>query len=113
MRSGYLAIAGIILAGANWCMAQTQPPPAGSPPPYTLSRWDEDYRYLSEPAVGDPHDTFDPIKYIRLNNKRDIYLSLGGQIRYRYEFFNDFNFGAGPQDNDGYHLIRTFAHVDL
>ena len=105
---------GLVLVASSLCQAQATAPPANKPPQYTLSRWDEDYRYLRDPAETDtPRDFFDPIKYIKLNNKGDIYLSLGGQVRYRYEYFNDFNFGAAPDDDDGYHLIRALAHADL
>jgi len=108
------ALVGLVLLSSSICQAQATAPPANKPPQYTLSRWDEDYRYLRDPAEGEaPHDFFDPIKYIKLNDKGDIYLSLGGQVRYRYEYFNDFNFGAGQQDPNGYHLIRMLAHTDL
>ena len=114
MKGLVFAVAGLVLFASSICLAQATAPPANQPPQYTLTRWDEDYRYLRDPAEGDaPRDFFDPIKYIKLTNKGDIYLSLGGQIRYRYEHFNDFNFGAGPQDDNGYHLIRMLAHADL
>jgi len=106
-------VVGMVLVLCGICKAQQTAPPANKPPMYTLSRWDEDYRYLRDPAEGEPRDFFDAIKYIRFTDKGDIYLSLGGQVRYRYEHFNDFNFGAGPQDDDGYHLIRMLAHADL
>jgi hypothetical protein len=107
-------MAGTVLVAGGICQGQATAPPANKPPQYTLSRWDEDYRFLRDPAASDSErDFFDPIKYIRFNDKGDIYLSLGGQVRYRYEHFNDFNFGAGPQDDDGYHLIRMLAHADL
>jgi hypothetical protein len=86
----------------------SQPPP---PPPYTVVRWNEDYSYLKDPARR--ADLFDPIKYIALNDDGDWYLSLGGQARYRYELFNNNNFGAGPQDDTGFHLTRLMAHADL
>src|SRR5206468_3541774 len=82
-----------------------------APPPYTPLRWNEDYGYLKDPARRT--DFLDPIKYIPLNADGDWYLSLGGQARYRYEYFNNANFGAGPQDEDGYHLTRLLAHADL
>ncbi|HEV8293404.1 MAG TPA: alginate export family protein, partial [Tepidisphaeraceae bacterium] len=113
MKRTCLAVVGIVLVVSSICNAQATAPPANKPPPYTLSRWDEDYRYLRDPAEGEPRDFFDPIKYIKLNDKGDIYLSLGGQFRYRYEYFQDFNFGAGPQDDEGYHLFRLLTHVDL
>src|SRR6266516_4701312 len=84
---------------------------ADAPPAYAPLRWSEDYSYLKDPARRT--DGFDPIKYIPLNAAGDWYLSLGGQARYRYELFNNNNFGAGPQDDDGYHLGRFLAHADL
>ena len=84
---------------------------AGPPPPYHLSRWGEDYSYLRDPDRRT--DFWDAIKYIRLNEDGDWYASLGGQARYRYEFFEDNNVGAGPQDDTGFHLLRTLAHADF
>jgi hypothetical protein len=90
------------------CAGQTRPSSA-APAPYTVLRWDEDYAYLRDTPRQD--DPFDPLKYVPLGG--DAYLSLGGQVRYRYEFFDDNLFGAGPQDDDGYHLARVLLHVDL
>ena len=83
----------------------------GPPPPYTPVRWNEDYGYLRDPARRT--DPFDPLKYIPLGDDPTFYLSLGGQARYRYELFNNNNFGAGPQDDTGYHLTRLLLHADL
>jgi hypothetical protein len=113
MRYAYLTVVGMVLVLSARCLAQATAPPANQPPSYTLSRWDEDYRYLRDPAERAERDLFDPIKYISFNDKGDIYLSLGGHVRYRYEYFQDNNFGAGPQDPNGYHLIRMMAHADL
>ncbi|MGB7158365.1 MAG: alginate export family protein [Tepidisphaeraceae bacterium] len=101
----------ILLSTASALVAQTKPasaPPA--PPAFTPVRWNEDYSYLKTA----PHtDFWDPIKYIPLNEEGDWYLSLGGQARYRYEWFDNFNFGApGQQDGNGYHLGRVLGHVD-
>ena len=84
---------------------------AGPPPPYTLLRWNEDYSYLKDPAKRS--DRLDTLKYIPLGDDPDTYLSVGGSARYRYEFFDNNNFGAGPQDDDGFHLTRLLAHADL
>lgn len=80
-----------------------------SPPAYSIVRWDENYSYLKDPA--NRTDFFDPIKYIPLG--ADSYVSLGGAARYRYEYFNNNNFGAGPQDTGGFNLTRLLAHADL
>ena len=83
---------------------------AYTPSPYTPVRWNEDYSALKDPASRT--DFFDPIKYIPLGPD-GFYLSLGGQLRERYEYFENNNFGAGPQDNNGYFLHRLLAHADL
>ncbi|HEX8913694.1 MAG TPA: alginate export family protein, partial [Humisphaera sp.] len=83
---------------------------AYAPSPYTLLRWNEDYSALKDPA--NRTDFLDPIKYIPLG-RDDFYLSLGGQLRERYEFFNNNNFGAGDQDDDGFLLHRLFLNADL
>jgi hypothetical protein len=87
---------------------------AGTPqaaPPYTPVRWNEDYSYLKDPSKRS--DVWDPLKYIPFDDSGDYYASVGAQARYRYEYFNNNAFGAGPQDEDGYHLTRFLAHVDL
>ena len=95
--------AAALLGSAGFCFAQATTSPAVSPTPgtgagpqapqYTPVRWNEDYLYLRDPARRT--DLFDPIKYIPLNEEGDWYLSLGGQARYRYEWFENANFGAG------------------
>src|SRR5262245_38345275 len=42
-----------------------------------------------------------------------LYLSLSGEARIRYEYFSEFAFGAGPQDDDGYLLQRYLLHADV
>ncbi|MDB5300266.1 MAG: hypothetical protein JWO87_1929, partial [Phycisphaerales bacterium] len=84
---------------------------AGAAPAYTVVSWNENWSFLADPAKRT--DLFDPIKYIPFNDTGDIYLSLGGQYRERYEYFNNYNFGAGPQSEQGYFLHRTLAHADL
>src|SRR4051812_3005657 len=89
----------VSLSAALGQASPTASPPtsaASSAPTYSVVRWDEDYSYLKDTA--NRTDFFDPIKYIPLGT--DTYLSLGGSIRNRYEYFNNNNFGAGPQDND-------------
>src|SRR5690606_18031427 len=84
--------------------------PAAQPPQYTPLRWNEDWSYLRDTPRT---DFFDPIKFIPLNDEESIYLSLGGSARYRWERFENAGFGAGPQDDDGFHLLRLMAHADL
>lgn len=77
---------------------------------YSLEPWDEDYFYLSNPA--NRTDLFDPIKYIPLGDEPDDYVTLGGQARYRFDYFNNNDFGAGPRDH-GFDLVRLLADADV
>jgi hypothetical protein len=80
------------------------------PPPYRLNRADEDYRFLADPARRT--DVWDQLKYLPLNESGSWYLSLGGEARERYEYFNRPNWGRDQQDS-GYLLQRYFLHGDL
>jgi len=87
---------------------------------YNIERWDEDWSWLKDhwDEFGtwqkDPRsDYFDPLKYILFSESLDSYISIGGQARYRYDLFNNSNFGAGPEDNDGFHLTRLLLHADI
>ena len=81
-----------------------------SPPPYGLNRADEDYRYLSDRA--NRTDFWDPVKYVPFTGTGSWYLSLGGEARERFEYFNHPNWGQGTRDH-GYLLQRYFFHGDV
>jgi len=86
----------------------TQPP---SPPPYKLVRYDEDYRYLRDPKRRT--DFLDAVKYIPFDREGDWWLSFGGEIRERYEYYQNYNWGLGPQDPNGYLLQRYLLSADV
>jgi len=86
-----------------------QPATPPSPPLFQPLRYEEDWSYLEDKSRRS--EWLHKIKYIPLNNK-GWYLSLGGETRTRYEYFDQFNFGAGPQDDDGYLLQRYLLHTD-
>jgi hypothetical protein len=49
-----------------------------------VERYEEDWSYLRDPALStDPW--FDPLKYIPLDPSGDIYLTLNGEVRFRYD----------------------------
>jgi len=99
---GDSALAGDVTAG----------PPNPNPPPYTLLRYTENYSYLANPA--NRTDFFDPVKYIPLNPADPAsYLSFGGEIRERFEYYLNQAFGvAGPHVN--YYLLQLMElHADL
>ena len=99
-----LALDAILLTPA----AGSTPPPG--PPPFKKLRYDESYEYLRDP--GHPSDYLDAIKFIPLNTNRDWYLTLGGEIRERFEYYHNNLWGRGPQDDNGYLLQRYMIHAD-
>jgi hypothetical protein len=82
-----------------------QAPPNPSPPPYTLLRFNEDYRYLADPARRT--DPFDAVKYIPLSaDDPSSYLSLGADFRERYEHFTYPGFGVSPNPSRTDQLLQ-------
>src|SRR6266576_2997156 len=79
-------------------------------PQFKLSRQDEDWSVLRDPALRT--DAFDTVKFIPLNRDGSSWLTLGGEVRQRYEYFDNFNWGKGPQDDNGYLLQRYMIHAD-
>src|SRR5258707_1693606 len=79
-------------------------------PQFKLSRQDEDWSVLRDPALRT--DAFDVVKFIPLNRDGSSWLTLGGEVRQRYEYFDNFNWGKGPQDDNGYMLQRYMIHAD-
>ena len=81
------------------------------PPAYTITRYDEDYSYLANPA--NRTEPLDVIKYIPLFNFGPSYfVTLGGDIREQYEFIQNDNFGLGSVNNHGYWLQRLMPYSD-
>src|SRR5277367_1412639 len=90
-----------------------QAPPNPSPPRYSLLRFNEDYSYLADPARRT--DPFDLVKYISLSADDPLsYLSLGGDIRERYEHFTYPGFGVPPNPSRSDVLLqRIDINADL
>src|SRR5579859_1331349 len=90
-----------------------QAAPDPNPPPYTLLRYNERYDYLADPRNST--DFFDPVKYISLSSSdQQSYLSLGGELRERYENLHNAGFGAGSSGrNQSYLLQRITFGADL
>jgi hypothetical protein len=86
-------------------------PEGGAPPAYRGLRYDEDYSYLADPSKR--RDFWDPIKYIRLNEEGDRYLSLGGEGRWRYEYYRNYRWDPDSPFDGGYLLQRYLLHADL
>lgn len=83
---------------------------SASRPLFRLSRHDESWSVLRDPALRT--EMLDPLKFIPLNRDASAWLTLGGEMRERYEYFENANWGLGPQDDGGYLLHRFMLHAD-
>jgi len=78
---------------------------------YETTRQDEDWSYLRDPARRT--DYLDNMKYIPLRNEDGWYMSLGGDVRERYELLDHPQWGQGPTDTNGYWMQRYLLHADI
>jgi len=82
------------------------------PPAYDMLRYNENYFYLANPILRS--DWLDYIKYIPLStDDPSWYLTIGGELRERFEGNYDLNFGIGGQGADAYLLQRISLLTDL
>src|SRR6202050_5456957 len=91
-----------------------QPPePAPDParPPLNPFPAEQDWSFLADSAQRT--DFFDPAKYISFGKKPQLFISLGLEYRVEYEYFDNWMFGAGPQDHNGYVMNRAIPHFDF
>jgi len=80
-------------------------------PAYKQLRYEEDYRYLRDP--GRRTDFFDWVKYVPFDRTSNWWGTLGGEIRLRYEYFENPQWGAASQDPNGYLMQRYMVHADV
>ena len=82
------------------------------PPAYKSLRFDENYSRLSNPT--NRTDLLDPIKYTPLRmNEPAWYLTLGGELRERFEGSYNPNFGIGGKEANSYWLQRVTLLSDV
>ncbi len=82
------------------------------PPAYKTLRFDEDYSFLTNAA--NRTDLFDPMKYLPLRSSDPLwYLTLGGELRERFEGNYDPNFGIPDLGSDSYLLQRIALLADV
>jgi hypothetical protein len=112
-----LIVAMAILLSAGQVHAQTpDPQPPGhlsdpARPPLNPFPAEQDWSFLAHPALHP--DFFDPAKYISLGDGPQRYISFGLEYRTEYEYYDNWMFGAGTQDHNGYVLSRVMPHFDL
>lgn len=93
------------------CLLLSAPEESPAQSPYQKLRYEENWR----PSEGRPAeaDFFTPIKFVPLNHQTTSYLSLGGEIRQRYEYTRNPTWGDDPQDAHGVYLQRYILQADL
>ncbi|NJO02734.1 MAG: alginate export family protein [Bacteroidia bacterium] len=80
-------------------------------PEFKMLRAEENYEFLKDnPSL--PRSWYNWFKFIPLNARQDVYLSLGGELRYQYEYFKNENFVDGLADPNGWWLHRYILHSD-
>src|SRR3989442_4169895 len=95
----------------------SQAPTEPKRPAYQLGsagRFNEDWSSLRGVDLGTTDDVLDRLKFIPLSPDQNVWLTIGGQLRERGEYFKHFLFGASePKDSDGYLLSRYRLSADL
>lgn len=90
------------LAKAASQAASPATPPTLSRPAFSLDRSEEDW------SAAQAEDRW---KHVSLG--RDSYLTLAGDLRATYEIYDNYNWGSGEQDTNGYFLRRLMASADV
>jgi len=78
-------------------------------PKILFNRWQEDWSVLANPEV--PRERLDNLKYIPLTS--DAYLSLGANLRERFEANDAVSFGVHGSKPLEYVISRLESHADL
>ncbi|MBL1215868.1 MAG: hypothetical protein D8M59_00050 [Planctomycetes bacterium] len=77
-------------------------------PKYSGLRFNEDYSGLVGMSEVPARDWADNLKYIPINDEGDVWLSFGGQVRFRAEGFGNFNFGTPTNDDDSFYFLHRY-----
>lgn len=76
---------------------------------FKLLRYDENYEYLKDSAGT----FYNRVKFLPLDEKKDTYLSFGGEARYEYVDFNNEDWGRLNIGHNNFLLQRYDLHADL
>jgi len=110
MRCGRNAVLGILTSMCG-AFAHAQAPLRDEPPQFSSLRWDEDYSYLADPAKR-TGAWWEPLKYIASPRADDVYLTLGDELRLRYQHIWNNDFASAKRD-EGYPMLRWLPYADL
>jgi hypothetical protein len=78
-------------------------------PAITLLRYDEDYSFLQDPRCRT--ELWDPLKYLALSRSPPRYVTLGIDVRERFEYFDTVDWGRDPNGSAGYLIQRVMPHA--
>jgi hypothetical protein len=94
------------------CISHAQAP-TPQRPAYTLERYDENWSFLRNRSTRT--DFFDPIKWIPLGEKASWFLTLGGELRERFQDVRNPAFGlpSAVRNTDFFHRTFLFGDVHL
>jgi hypothetical protein len=81
------------------------PAPDPSRPPLNPFPAEQNWSFLADSSKRT--DFFDPVKYIPFGDNPQMYLSLGFEYGIQYEYYDNWLFGVGPQDHNGYVMNRV------
>ncbi|HEX7815075.1 alginate export family protein [Dyella sp.] len=86
--------------------------PVPQRPKILFNRWQEDWSVLVDPRI--PREPFDGLKYMPLSDvEPKTYLSLGANVRERFESNDAVLFGTSRNTSQRYVISRTELHADL
>lgn len=76
---------------------------------FKLLRYDENYEFLKDSS----RSFYENVKFLPLNDKKDIYVSFGGEARYEYVDFNNEDWGRLNIGHNNFLLQRYDVHADV
>lgn len=84
-------------------------------PAYQILRFNEDWSVLRDVDRSKSGDFWDLFKFVPITEDKNVWLSLGGQVRERLEYYNEYLFGTpgAPKQSDTYLLSRIRLSADL
>ena len=108
-----LLVALVSLATTSPSFAQNTGKARAERPDHTFLRFNEDWSVMSDRSrVGD-EAYWDGIKFVPLNDRRDVWMSFGGHFQGRLEVWRSFMFGEGSGADDTWFPYRVTFHADL
>ncbi|RBP37297.1 alginate export protein [Roseimicrobium gellanilyticum] len=96
------AFAWAAMAAGVWAEAER--------PVFKSLRYDEDYSFLKDPA--ERSGFWDGVKYLPVADEHAGFLSFGGELRERFESYENEFFRTAPDADNAYLMQRYLLHAD-